>query len=144
MLQRRLLAIVAAGGLAVAAPVALAASKNGLTPVAPKAGATLPVGKSPTFKVRSSGDGTVWLHICKSAKKNAKGVICYQGKNGGTIAQMRKKGGVYQVTPKFFDYPGFWANRAGTWYWQAHRIACENGDTSDCLQEGPVVKIRLR
>jgi hypothetical protein len=139
MLQRRPIALLAIVGIAAAAPAAFAASQHGITPASPKAGSTQPVGTSPTFKAKVVGEGTVWLHVCKSNKKNGKGVICHKA----VIVQMKKKSGSFQVKPKFYDYPAFWANNAGTYYWQAHRIACENGDTSDCLQEGPVVKFKL-
>jgi hypothetical protein len=143
MLQRRTIALLAAlAVLAIAAQAAFAATKNGITPISPKKGSTQPVGKSPTFKAKAVlGDSseTVWLHVCKSPKKNSKGVICHKA----VIAQMKKKGGSFQIKPKFFDFDAFWANNAGTYYWQAHRIACENGNTSDCLQEGPVVKFKL-
>ena len=39
-------------GLLVLPSSASAATKNGITPLAPKAGKSVPAGKSPTFKVR--------------------------------------------------------------------------------------------
>jgi hypothetical protein len=122
------------------APAASAATKNGITPQSPKAGATVPAGKSPTFKMKVSGAGQVWVHVCKSAKKDSEGVICHEE----SIGQAKKKGGVFQYKPKFFDFDAFWLNSPGTYYWQAHRIQCEDGDTSDCRQEGPIVKFKVR
>lgn len=128
--------------LALVVPaVAVAATKNGITPLTPKAGATVKVATPPTFKMRVRGEGTVWVHVCKSAKRSKKeGIIC----NKEVIIQAkRKKGNLFQVKAKFFDYPEFWLNSPGTYYWQAYRIACENGNTSDCKQEGPVVKFKV-
>jgi hypothetical protein len=127
--------LVTALVLAGAAP-ALAAS--GITPLSPKSGATVPSGTSPTFKMRVKGKGQVWVHVCKSKKKNADGVIC----SDESIGQAKKKGGVFQYKPKFFDFPEFWLNSPGTYYWQAHRIQCE-GNIDDCLQEGPIVKFKV-
>ena len=125
-------------GLLVLPASASAATKNGITPVAPKAGKSVPAGKSPTFKARATGPGTVWVHVCKSKKKDKNGVICHKA----SIGQAKKKAGVFRYKPQFFDFPGFWLNSPGTYYWQAHRIACE-GTTSDCRQEGPIVKFRV-
>jgi hypothetical protein len=118
--------------------LAVAATKNGVTPLSPKAGATVKAGKSPTFKMRVVGKGTVWVHVCKSAKKNKEGVIC----NKALIVQAKKKNGIFQVKPQFFDYPGFWLNTKGTYYWQAYRIDC-TGNLKDCKKESPVTKFRV-
>src|SRR5919198_597455 len=120
----------------VIAPAASAATKHGITPQSPKAGETVATGKSPTFKMKVSGSGQVWVHVCKSNKKDSEGVICHDE----SIGRAKKKGSVFQYKPKFFDFDAFWLNTPGTYYWQAHRIACEGGDTSDCRQEGPIVK----
>src|SRR3954447_2287996 len=118
----RPLAVLAAAVVALAAlaGAALAASStlHGVTPVSPKAGATVPVGKSPTFKVRAKGGGQVWVYVCKSKKKDREGLIC----NKASIGRARKHGSVYSYKPTFFDYPQFWLNTPGTYYWQAHRI----------------------
>jgi len=125
-------------GLLVLPASASAATKNGITPLAPKAGKSVPAGKSPTFKVRAKGPGTVWVHVCKSKKKDKNGVICHKA----SIGQAKKKSGVFRFKPQFFDFPAFWLNSPGSYYWQAHRISCE-GTTSDCRQEGPTVKFRV-
>ena len=116
--------------------VAAAVTKHGVTPLAPKAGSAVPAGESPTFRMRVSGRGQVWVHVCKSARKNRSGVICSKE----SIGRARRRNGVYRFTPRFFDFPEFWLNSPGTYYWQAFRIACEG---SDCDQEGPVVKFRV-
>src|SRR4051794_25682270 len=131
MRTRRLAALVSCSAVAVTAPIALGATKHGITPLAPKAGSTVKAGTRPTFKMRVKGPGTVWVHVCKSPKKNGKGVICHSE----MIDQAHKKGSIFQLKVKFFQYPAFWLNRPGTYYWQAHRIDCSNGK-SDCLQEG--------
>jgi hypothetical protein len=138
MNARKLIAAALVGALAlVLATTAFAATKNGVTPVAPKAGAKVAIGKSPTFKIRVKGPGTVWVHVCKRKKVDKEGVLCHRE----SIGQAKKRKGVFQYKPKFFDYPAFWLNNAGTYYWQAHRISCEG--SSDCRQEGPIVKFKV-
>ena len=127
-------------GLLVVPTAASAATKHGITPLAPKAGSTIPVGKRPTMKMRVNGPGQVYVHVCKSKKKDSDGLICF---NSGAIQRAHKKNGIFQVKMKFFDFPAFWLNSPGTYYWQAHRIACEAGDTSDCAQEGPTVRFKV-
>ena len=135
----RLLAVIA--GLAFAAPaVADAATKNGITPVAPKAGKTVKTGTRPVFKVRSKGKGTVWVAVAKTNKVDKDGVI--RSSEDTFFKRMRKKGGLFQVRATFFDYPEFWLNSPGTYYWQAYRIDC-TGDLDDCKREGPIVKIKV-
>jgi hypothetical protein len=136
MTLRSLVAVLCAGALLAGASPALAAS--GITPLSPKSGSTVPAGQSPTFKMRVKGAGQVWVHVCKSKKKNADGVIC----SDESIGRATKKGGVFQYKPKFFDYDEFWLNSPGTYYWQAHRIQCDSG-IDDCLQEGPIVKFKV-
>jgi hypothetical protein len=137
MSARLTIALLVAGLLAVPA-TASAATKHGITPLAPKAGKSVPAGKSPTFKLRAKGPGQVWVHVCKSKHKDSDGLIC----NTESIGRAHKKGGSFRYKPKFFDFPQFWLNSPGTYYWQAHRISCE-GDLSDCRQEGPIVKFKV-
>jgi hypothetical protein len=136
--MKRALMTAAVISLAIA-PAASAAAKNGITPVSPKSGATVATGQSPMFKLRVKGAGQVWVHVCKSQKKDSEGVIC----STEAIGRAKKKGSVYQYKPKFYDFSTFWLNSPGTYYWQAHRIQCEGGDTSDCRQEGPIVKFKV-
>jgi hypothetical protein len=140
-MSARLTLTLLAAGLLVLPTTAFAATKHGITPLAPKAGQSVPAGKSPTFKLRVKGKGPVYVHVCKNKKKNAEGLICARDQE--SVGRARRKGGVYRYKPRFFDYPGFWLNSPGTYYWQAHRIACEGGNISDCRQEGPIVKIRV-
>jgi hypothetical protein len=138
MSLRYLLLLLIAGLLAVPS-AASAATKNGVTPVSPKAGSSIPTAERPTMKVRARGGGQVWIHVCKSKKKDADGLICTKE----SIGRAKKKGSTFQYKPKFFDFPEFWLNSPGTYYWQAHRIACEDGNISDCRQEGPIVRFRV-
>ncbi|MEA2295603.1 MAG: hypothetical protein QOE86_3242 [Solirubrobacteraceae bacterium] len=132
-------ALLALAVPALAVP-ALAATSHGITPLAPKAGVTVPAGKSPTFKVKVTGKGTVWVQVCKSPRRDKTGLIC----DKLMIEKAHRTSTTrYQVRPKFYNYPGFWLNSPGTYYWQAHRIACEGGNTKDCNQEGPIVKIKV-
>jgi hypothetical protein len=136
MTLRSLAGVLTAGALLLSAAPALGAS--GITPLSPKSGSTVPAGQSPTFKMRVKGAGQVWVHVCKSKKKDSDGVIC----DDESIGQAKKKGSVFQYKPKFFDFDEFWLNNPGTYYWQAHRIQCESG-IDDCLQEGPIVKFNV-
>jgi hypothetical protein len=135
--MRRLVAATVLAATAVLAPSALGA--GAITPISPKQGDTVPAGKRPTFKLRYRGKGPIYVHVCKSAKKSAKGLIC----NRESIGKARKKSGsraVYRA--RLFDFPEFWLNQPGTYYWQAHRIVCEDG-IGDCRIEGPIVKFKV-
>ena len=138
-MSARLTLVLVSVGLLAAPAVASATAKHGITPLAPKAGSSVPAGKSPTFKMRVRGSGQVYVHVCKSKRKDSSGRIC----NTESIGSAKKKGSTFRYKPKFFDFPGFWLNTPGTYYWQAYRIACEGGDISDCYQEGPIVKFRV-
>lgn len=137
MTARSLVSAAVLGAILTTSAPAFAAS--GITVVSPKAGAKVASGKSPTFKLRVKGSGQVWVHVCKSKKKDDQGVIC----SDESIGRAKRKNGVYQYKPQFFDFPAFWLNSPGTYYWQAHRIACEGSNTSDCRQEGPIVRFRV-
>jgi hypothetical protein len=132
----RTLALTITLSLATAGSAA-AATKHGITPLAPKAGTSVPAGKSPVFRMRAKGPGQVWVHVCKSKHRNNAGVIC----NKVSIGRAKKKNGVFEYKVEFFDYPGFWLNQPGRYYWQAHRIDC---NSQDCQQEGPVVRFRVK
>ena len=122
-------------------PVAVGAAIPRPLPVAPKNGAKLRAGKTPFFKVRSSGDGMLFVHVSKSAKRGRDGVTG----DDALIVEAHKRANYYVVKPPFFDYPDYWANQKRKWYWQAYRIACgEEPRSSDCKVEGPVRSFRLR
>jgi hypothetical protein len=127
--------------IAALAPMAVGATMLRPTPMSPKNGAKLPVGKTPTFKIRSSGPGSVWVHVSKSPKRGKDGVIG----NGAAIVHAHKRGKLFIAKPTFFNYRGFWAKQKKKWYWQAYRIACgEEPKADDCKVEGPVRSFRLR
>jgi hypothetical protein len=135
----RTLALTAFTALALAGPAA-AATKNGITPLGPKAGTSVPAGKAATFRMRVNDPGAgVFMHVCKSNKRDKEGMICKKT----TILQAKKKNGVFQAKQTFYDFPAFWLNNPGTYYWQAYRIECHSG-SSDCKQEGPVVRFRVK
>jgi hypothetical protein len=139
-MSARLTLLLALTALLVVPAVALGATKHGITPKSPRAGATIPTGKSVTIKGRVTGKGKVFVHVCKSKKKDSTGVIC----DDADIKQAKKKGHNFSAKLKFFDFPEFWLNNPGTYYWQAFRIQCIVGsDLSDCNQEGPIVKFKV-
>ena len=131
------LSALAVGALLLAG-AAPADAAGGITVVSPKAGTTIDAGTTPTFKLRVKGSGQVWVHVCASRRKDAKGVIC----SDESIGRAKRHNGVFRYTPKFFDFPSFWLNSPGTYYWQAHRVACRHG-SADCRQEGPIVRIKV-
>jgi hypothetical protein len=135
--MRRLIATATLATVLLLAPAAVGA--GGITPISPKQGDSVPAGKRPTFKMRYSGPGKVYVHVCRSRKKNKVGLICSKE----SIGKARKKDGRATYKAKYFDFPEFWLNRPGTYYWQAHRITCENG-LDDCRIEGPIVKFKVR
>ena len=137
-MSARLTASLIVAGLLALPTAAVAATKNGITPTSPKAGRSIPAGERPTMKGRVSGAGQVYVHVCKSRKKDADGLIC----SDEAIKKAKKRGGRFSVRLPFFDFPEFWLNSRGTYYWQAHRIAC-NAAITDCRQEGPIVKFRV-
>lgn len=114
------------------------------SPLAPKNKASLPVGKTPTFKFRSTGTGPQWVHVSKSARRGADGVIKFDA----DLGQAKKRPGTTTFTykPKYYSFSTFWANRKRTYYWQAFRISCGEEDTTneDCKVEGPVRRFTLR
>jgi hypothetical protein len=136
--MRKLLLVVIA--VLALATTAFAATKNGITPKTPKQGSTVKVGTRPLFTGKVSGKGVIYIHVSESKKTDSKGVI---GSDATIQKAKRKSNGTFSMKADFFDFPQFWLNSPDTYYWQAHRIACEGGNTSDCLQEGPIVKFKV-
>jgi len=126
------LAVLALVAVLVLAGSATAAS--GIHPLAPKS--AVPRGKTPTFRMKVNGKGAVYVRICRSKAKRG-GVICAAE---GIGRARRGSGGIYTYKPKFYDFPQFFANRPGTYYWQGTRISCQG---TDCRQEGPVVRFTV-
>ena len=134
------LSVVAMAGLALAV-AALAATKHGVTPLAPAAGSTVPQGKSPTFKVQGQGQGLRLRLRLQVQEARLQGPDLQRrddraGAKKKSAAASRSRRGSSTT-------PSFWLNTPGTYYWQAHRIRCEGGSTTDCSQEGPVVKFKV-
>ena len=139
-MSARLPLLLALAALLAVPAVAFGATKHGITPTSPKAGSTIPVGQGVTMKGRVKGPGKVFIHVCKSKRKDSTGVIC----DDADIKQARKRNGRFTAKLKFFDFDAFWLNNPGTYYWQAFRIHCVAGsDLSDCNQEGPVVRFKV-
>jgi hypothetical protein len=138
MTRRLVLPVVAATALALLATPAFAA--NGVTPISPKQGDSVPAAKRPTFKIRVKGRHTgVFVHVCKSKRKDDDGMICHDE----VLGKAKKKGaGRYEYKADFFDLPNSWLNNPGTYYWQAYRARCDAG-LDDCKAEGPVVKFKV-
>jgi hypothetical protein len=136
--MRRLIVPAVLAALLVSAPPALA--KNGVKPVSPKRGDTVPAGQAVTFKLNITGKHAgVFVHVCKSKRKNDDGMIC----TDEVIARAKKKAGSrYEYKQKLFDFPEYWLNSPGTYYWQAYRTSC-NASLNDCKAEGPVVKFKV-
>jgi hypothetical protein len=132
--------LLATAVAAVAVMIALAggagAAVHGITPLSPVAGASVPVGKAPIFRMRVKGEGEVWVHVCRSKKRNRSGVIC--GKLA--VGRAGRRGSAFEFKPRYYDFPAFWLNHAGTYYWQAFRVACTK---HDCRQEGKVVRFKV-
>ena len=128
--------------LAVLALVALlvlagsAAAASGIHPIAPGSGEPVPRGETPTFRMKVNGKGAVYVRICRSNRKRG-GVICA---TEGIGRARRGSGGIYTYKPKFYDFPQFFANRPGRYYWQGTRTSCQG---TDCRQEGPVVSFTV-
>ena len=107
MSARLTLLLVIAGLLAVPT-AASAATKNGITPLSPKAGATVPAGKRPTFKMRVNGPGPGLgprLQVQEEGRRRR------HLHTSESIGRAKKKGGIFQYKPKFFDFPGSGSTR---------------------------------
>jgi hypothetical protein len=131
------LALAAVVLAAALAPPATAATKHGITPLAPRAGDEVPRGESVTFRLRARGSGQVWVRVCDSARRDRDGVICSRLAVGRA---KRQRGGIYTFTPRLRDFPDFWLNTPGAYHWQAYRLSCVG---SDCRAEGPIVRFSV-
>jgi hypothetical protein len=136
--MRRLIIPAALAILLLSAAPALA--KNGVKPISPKKGDTVPLGQAVTFKVNIKGDHNgVFVHVCTSKRKDKDGMIC----DDEAIGRAKKKAGSrFEYKQKLFDFPEYWLNTSGTYYWQAYRTHC-NAAITDCKAEGPIVKFKV-
>ncbi len=121
--------------LALALAAVAVAAASGIHPIAPKGAVTR--GEVPTFRMKVNGKGAVFVRVCRSPKR-VHGAICDTETTGRA---KRGKGGVYTFKPRAYKFSSYFANRPGTYYWQAVRIACSGGD---CRQEGPVTRFRVQ
>jgi hypothetical protein len=131
------LALLGLAALVVAGDVASAAS--GIRPLAPARGAIVPKGKPVEFRMRVRGRGQVWVRVCRSSARNRGGLICPDESFG----RATRRAGIFRYRPKLYEFPRFWLNRPGTYYWQAHRIACDRRGR-DCRQPGPVTEFTVQ
>lgn len=140
--MKRLVLLTVVGVLAITAVAVSQISRP--TPVSPKSGASFRVGTTPTFTFRAAGSGERWVHVSRSSRRDAAGVIKPVQAAFGRAKRVR--GTTYRFKPKHYDYNGSWSNQARTYYWQAYRISCGEEDTtnSDCRVEGPVRRFTLR
>jgi hypothetical protein len=121
--------------LALALAAVALASASGIHPIAPKG--TVAKREVPTFRMKVNGKGAVFVRVCRSARR-VHGAICDSETTGRAT---RGKGGLYTYKPRAYTFASYFANRPGTYYWQAMRIACSG---SDCRQEGPVTRFTVR
>jgi hypothetical protein len=115
--------------------ITLLAAASGIHPLGPTG--TVPKGQVPAFRMKVNGGGAVFVHVCRSPRR-VNGAICSSESVGRAV---RGRGGIATYKPKAYDFPSYFANRPGTYYWQGERIACAGGD---CRQEGPVVRFRVQ
>jgi hypothetical protein len=132
----RITLLVLAAALLLPAP---ALASNGVTPLSPARGATVPVGSRPTFRIRVHGTGTVWVRVCRSGKRHKDGTICDSANFGRAH---RSRGSLFTYTPRLFKFKGYWLETPGTYYWQAYRLHCTTS-LSDCRQEGAVTRFTI-
>jgi hypothetical protein len=126
-------------GMAVLAVEESASAASGIRPLAPAKGSIVPKGKPVEFRMRVRGRGQVWVRVCRSSKRNRAGFICPDESFG----RATRRAGIFRYRPKLYDFPRFWLNRPGTYYWQAHRIQCDRRG-NNCRQPGPVTEFRVQ
>ncbi|MTD45160.1 hypothetical protein GKE82_12870 [Conexibacter sp. W3-3-2] len=136
----RILAVAAATAL-VATGTSATAATGGPTPLAPSNGKSLTAGKAFTFKVRSRGQGAVFLKVSKSKKKGKDGTLA--AKDDLYFRKMGKKGSTFsKKTETYSALEDYFLNKPGRYYWQAYRIDC--AAQSDCNVEGAIRSFRIR
>jgi hypothetical protein len=117
---------------------ASAAAQDAGTPptlLEPTVGAVVTTGTRLVFRIATfPGDETryLWLYVSRSPNAvNACGTIAHDAEIEPFVAT--SDGSVYEATPTFFDYSGFWMNTPGTYYWQAYRIHY-GGGADGCIE----------
>ncbi len=116
--------LVTAASLLGAAP-ALATIHPQL--ISPGKGHKVKVRHRPLFVVRDTAKkksyNDLFLSVAHSKRRNKCGAL--KDTSNGVFAQMhRRRGTKYTFTyrAKFYDYPKFWLNRPGKYFWQVYRI----------------------
>lgn len=135
---------LAAITLVAATPTAVAeaATKNGLTPLAP--GSSVSRGADPLFKVRATrvkDAPRVFLRVCPgSRKRDTRGLIC---QDAWLATFSRRSSRTWTTRAPDYSFPRWWLVRPRTYYWQAYRIYFRQG-AADNFQEGPIRRLRVR
>lgn len=125
--------------------VGVAQARADLTPIElldPAQGQILATGAQIAFHIRTHpGDQYLRLNVSRSpAIADACGTIGVEADGAGF--QPTADPSVYEATLAFFDFPSFWMNTPGTYYWQAYRI--EYGEGADGCIESEVRTLTLQ
>lgn len=128
--------VVAALAAALGAASATGDVNTPPTLIDPAPGAIVQAGTPLAFRVTTdyAGDTAGYLWLVVSTSPNL-------AKACGTIdsdAELERltptsTAGVYEARPTFFDYPAFWMNTPGVYYWQAYRISYAGG-ADGCIE----------
>ena len=126
--HRRALALALATLLAGACPPAAAAAPARPQLLSPAAGAALPLGGQPTFKLRDAHPNArrygVFLIVSPTRRTNRHGELL-RHRRIGTFAKMTRRGRAgfaYRAPAYVFDH--WFMQRPGRYYWQAFHIDC--------------------
>ena len=84
-----------------------AATKNGITPTSPEGRATDPGREAPDHEGPGQGPGQVYVHVCKSKKKDADGLICSKE----AIKRAKKKAAVQRQARRSSTSPSSGSTR---------------------------------
>jgi hypothetical protein len=140
------LVLAALGAFTAHVPGAEAAkTKNGIRLLAPKIGATVPVGTTTTFKARSRLRGPAYVHICTTKRRKWDGTLCYDADTATMTAVKRSHGStLHAYRPPLLGFPTYYLNAPRVYYWQVFRIDCRRrGKRYDCTQESRVGTFRV-
>src|SRR3954454_686857 len=138
------LLLCAAIALVAASAPAAAAEFRHPVPVSPKQRANVPKRTPITFKVRDSfipGPGrTVWVIVSDSKRVGKDGTL-KKHLDFGRAKRVRKHSKTFRYVAKFYDFPAFYMNRPGRYYWQPYRIDCRH---KDCRLKGRIRTFFIR
>ena len=128
------------GVLALLAAAAMVLpTSGGITPLTPPPGAQVAAGSRPMFAGRAKGPGSVWIHVSTSRKVGHAGVIPADA----MLERARREQHAFRLKAPFFDYPDFWLNTPGRYFWQAYRIVPPCETNAQCYRPGPVVRFEV-